>query len=317
MLQLNIITTKNDCYVSFPDVIPSYTSHVGMRFLFDGEKAEKSFHPSWLKIKKTPTKIELPQPPKKVNQRFELIDKDLASNKIPSVLKREEVAYYDEDELEWTWHEKYSTLESLYRYAEDEELQENEIVDFEIKECIEFDNIEEFKGFSYPTSPKSNVTDKNIKHQLIDEIVFPSIVLHERPCSISSVDAYNIIRQHVKNHIDGRYAKITSDYDFCFTVKKIIPLSAKEMYQVNVGKKKEKLETRYRDSREIQVFEMTNDKDNYKGYTAVKGFTGKNSKDLQKNIDTYLENLINEINSPLVDCKHCCGKGVVLNNNSK
>ncbi|MFK5882928.1 MAG: hypothetical protein QM489_01155 [Candidatus Izemoplasma sp.] len=40
------------------------------------------------------------------------------------------------------------------------------------------------------------------------------------PCEISSQDLYNIIRERVKQNINYENAAITSDYDFCFTVKR-------------------------------------------------------------------------------------------------
>ena len=83
---------------------------------------------------------------------------------------------------------------------------------------------------------------------------------------------------------------------------------------MNFGtKKKPKYETRYRKSREVEVFNMTSAKDKYNNYTIIKGFEGNSEEDLKNKIDTYLEELMAIINEPLHDCPHCKGMGVILN----
>ncbi len=146
----------------------------------------------------------------------------------------------------------------------------------------------------------------------VEGVVLPKVLRSEVPCSLSSVQVYGIVRKYIKENINGKYARITSDYDFCFTVQKVVPLNKPYTFQssFNSGTKrrpryamidvKEKLYT---------VFEMTNDKDNYKGYTPIGGISAESERDLNKQIDDYCSELIEAINAPLVECKHCGGYG--------
>lgn len=113
----------------------------------------------------------------------------------------------------------------------------------------------------------------------------------------------------MKANINGKYATITSDYDFCFTVKKVI-YHTPEKYTVNISKRKPKYETRYRRNREIVIFESAPKP--YNNYTVQKSISGENHKDLEMKVDKYLKDLIEEINKPLIECECCKGMGVIL-----
>ena len=125
---------------------------------------------------------------------------------------------------------------------------------------------------------------------------------------------YDITRQYIKENIDNSVAKITSDYDFCFAVKKIVKLLQPETitYQNIFGRtKKEREKIRYttKEYKEITIFEMTHKQENYKGYTAIEPMYANNEDELKQKIDTWLKELITAINEPLVQCTHCNGTG--------
>ena len=63
-------------------------------------------------------------------------------------------------------------------------------------------------------------------------MIIPDILIHNYPCEISSVDLYSVVRQYIKDNIDTKVAKITTDYNFCFEVKKLIPLHTPKDYIV-------------------------------------------------------------------------------------
>ncbi|MNW57759.1 hypothetical protein D3C74_355840 [compost metagenome] len=50
----------------------------------------------------------------------------------------------------------------------------------------------------------------------------------------------------------------------------------------------------------------------YQSYPTIHKFTGNNEEELNHNINTYLEELMKKINQPYVECEHCKGMGVVL-----
>jgi hypothetical protein len=58
----------------------------------------------------------------------------------------------------------------------------------------------------------------------LERMLTPEFALHERPCSITSKQTYDIVRYYVKENIDPKQAEVTSDYDFCFTVKKKVAI---------------------------------------------------------------------------------------------
>jgi hypothetical protein len=162
-------------------------------------------------------------------------------------------------------------------------------------------------------------TEYSIESKFIDRLTVHPILLPSLPCSLSVGQTYKIIREFVKSHIDLEWAKITSDYDFCFTVKKLIYLDEPENYSVDVAninnwgrrKRKPRLETRYRKYREMEIFQMAPSP--YQNYTVVKPFSGNNYEEMMKQINDFLSNLISEINAPLSDCPHCHGTGVITN----
>lgn len=155
-----------------------------------------------------------------------------------------------------------------------------------------------------------------VSYSDLEKMLTPEFLLHKRPCSLSSVQVYKIVRQYVKQHINYDVATITSDYDFCFTVKKrvkIKPIHKRTEIKKQNGrsyatpKYKETTETH----RLIQVFEMTNAKDRYNGYTVIDGFNADSLEDMQTQVKVYLETLMETINSPLKECPHCNGVGIV------
>ncbi len=285
---------------------------------FDRKELEKSLCEHWFIVYKRPSKVTRKVSQPDINCRYELIDKSMQTDKIPLVLKQEDVAVYVD--YEWLWKDDYSHLKSLYTLVSDKQPDKFEDVRFEFTVLLKVKDIPKAINFSYDVNKTRwnhdgliQLTEKDVDYQLIDRLIFPKPVLPQRPCAFSSSQTYGIVRQYVKQHINLNVAKITSDYDFCFTVKKIIPLAETEKFTVNVNlfsKRKSKYETRYRKTRFVECFEMTHEKEGYQNYTPIKGFQGKDHKDLKEKIDIYCKSLIEYINKPVEDCKHCNGLGV-------
>lgn len=135
-----------------------------------------------------------------------------------------------------------------------------------------------------------------------------------RPCELTSKQTYRIIRHHVKENINHNYGVITSDYDFCFTVMKRIPIKpyviSSEIKRDN-GKSYRPPRFKHHEKKynTWELFEMTNSEDRYKGYTVIPGFKGDSLADLYDNIKTFLDDLMNHINAPIIECEHCNGYG--------
>ncbi len=285
ILQLQVIKTKDHVYIS--DNVSSSSYHVTKipHLFFDGEKAENTYQQYWYKIKSIPAKVQEEVEGTKFNERYELKPEHKSIN-LPEVAQKEDF----ED------NGKYESVYGLYKYKYDMTDPTFEDVDFELHIVEELDHFEITKSEFYP------------KYSLLDRIQTPSVLLPTKPCKLSKEDSYKIIREYIKRNIDHEWAKITSDYDFCLTVSKLIKHEPIK-YLVDVGKRKSKWEERYRSQRTVPIYEATPSK--YQGYPDVIEFEGKNEEELKNNIKTYLENLMKEINEPWIDCKCCKGLGVV------
>lgn len=274
---------KGDSYYN------SYRSLKG--FFFDGELAKETYKGDWFQLGSIPKKITEKKPQRQINIRYELKEGFQVTDLTPETLTPQEI----EDEFEDVY--------GLYTRKYDLEEEGFEDIDFKLNIIAEIDGNFEIKRQDY-----------DLKHSLLDKITTHPVLLVNKPCELSKKQSYNIIREHIKQNIDPKYAEITSDYDFCLTVKKKIEIEP-EAYQVNLNagysRRKPKYETRFKRARAIEIYKTS--PEGYQGYPTIENFTGKNADDLKGNVDKFLEELMEKINEPLVECKCCKGLGVVLN----
>lgn len=318
MLNLTIIKTKNKIFVKGINCNLKY-------YIFDGKFAKKTFNSNWYEIEQIPKKIEYETQQEFINYRYELIDKSFASEKIPLILIKNDVANYDEEEGVWRFINKYKIYQSLYEEKYDIKEPELKEVEFKIDNIFEIDEIDDTekkyeiivkRGFE---EVKDTIDINDSEKQLLDKIIFPDLILSNKPCKFTSKQMYNIIRNYIKTNINHQYAIITSDYDFCFTVEKKIELFEPEEYTVDLNSlsmkktKIKKFEKRYRKFRKIEIFSMTHSEAKYNNYKIFPEFIANNHKELVKKVDEYLNEIITIINEPLVDCPYCKGEGVIIN----
>lgn len=294
-LKLVAIKTKSKVYISDNIKNESYFYTKLKSLLFDGNEVTETYDNNWFELKSIPSKIEKQRPKAQINRRYELKAGFPESELTPKI-----VPYEDFDDC-------YDDVRGLYTYKYDETEEGLEEIEFEINIIEEVDDNFEMKRLDY--QPIYNFLDRLVTHPKL---------LPLKPCKLSKQESYNIIRNHVKNNIDSRYAHITSDYDFCFTVKKKIELYQPRQYQVDINamhkRRKPKYETRYQRSRDVEIFEVAPKP--YNNYTVVTEFEGENYEDLVKNIEAYLDDLMKVINEPLVECECCKGTGVILDANN-
>jgi len=293
--------------------------------IINGEIPSKTFRADWFSVNEEPRKVEKTVRQPNINHRFELIDDSPWIGKVdlPKIIPKSEVME-ENNEGYCGWKEEFKHLQSLYEEKSDKQPDKIEPVEFEYETILEIPEIKIAEDFSYTVQDRkyesegtSQLKTQRIKHQIIDQIIFPSITLPNTSSKLTSEDSYKIIREHVKNNIDGRFARITNDYRFCFTVKKIILLTQdihvnREILTATGRSYKHK---KYREyfikSREVEIFAITYSPENYKGCKPIAGFEGKNHQDLKKNIDQYLNDLMARINEPLKDCPRCNGLGII------
>jgi hypothetical protein len=327
-MKIFAIESEKGFYISlYPNNEKNYYSALisGLdNFLFDGIQPEKTFHGAWLFIKNKPSKVTHMEAQKTINHRFKLIDESLASEKFPLELPKD-IETVDEDDY-IIWKEPYTNLRSLYKEIWDEQPKQEveDTFEFNIILKVNEENIVS-SNFSYEvqkTQYKSDgttfITNKDITHQELDKILFPSLLLNKTSCKFTSEQSYKIIREHVRNHIDPKVATISSDYDFCFTVQKRVPLAKPYTYQIDLNsfsqrKRKPKLVTREQKEKHIEIFEMTHSEAKYRGYTPIREFEASNEGELKEIIDQYLKDLMTYINEPMKECDVCLGCGHVFN----
>jgi len=313
MIKIIGVETNNGIYITSFATNPHYLYQSLQGYIVNGSKTNPSHEINWVITKNIPTKLQKHVRRPDINERWELKDESLKSDKMPLTLTKEQLSRQYEDES-YQYFGEFESVGLMYSFKSDKQDDALEDVEFEYEKVC---SIEEIKG-----GTQKYTTHGKIQHQLVDKMLYPSVVLSEKPCSFSPEATYKIIRSFIKNGINPKFAEITSDYDFCFTVKKKIELAEPESYSVDVNqslfsrrKRKAKYETRYRKSRNIPVFEMAPKP--YQSYTVINGFAGKNHTDLEEKVTAYCEELIKIINEPLDDCPICKGAGVTLNQGIK
>lgn len=266
---------------------------------------------------------------KKINIRWELVDKEDNEIGLPEVLSPEEVCeWWDEDDYEHCFgnQSKYFKYRSFYKRCYDYSEQEYKDVEFEVTNLGKILN-EEVENYSsekvklvIPSYDNKNPHPVDLAsvttYSELAQMLVPELAIHNQPCAISRDNTYKIIRNYILDNIDGKYARVTSNYDFCFTVKKIVKIKP---YEHKTEEKKlngksyarPRIKTQTITSKEIEIFEMCPSKQ-YQSYTPIEGFKGDNLQDLISNMESYLQDLMEYINLPLEECSCCNGVGYVL-----
>lgn len=301
-----------------------------------GAELEDTFTSGWKFIKgaETITSVESEAATEYINIRWELIDKEDNLLNLPEILTQEDVAEeWDDDDDVYDhifWEgSKYYKYRTFYKREHDVAPTKWKPVEFEVKvlgniSCKEVDNFSDMEivvgKTGYQSSkPNSDITQKLsslVTYSELENMLVPDLALHNRPCSVNADTTYKIIRNYIKDNIDGMYARVTSDYDFCFTVKKRIRVEP-YTYQTEVTKSNGRSYARPRfnthkvEFKEVAIFEMCPSKP-YSKYTPITGFKGENLADLAENIKLYLDELMQVINMPVHECSHCKGKGVFV-----
>lgn len=280
-----IIKTKKEIFISDNVQGKDYFNSEIPSLLFDDMKLVATYKKDWYKIGNIPKSVKKKSSDTYINSRYELKEGYPISELTPKVLQ-----YIDEDD----------DIRGLYTNKTDKIEGDWIEIDFEVDLLSEEDSF-------YVEKPKYQFTS-SIMSQIIDH---PAL-REERPSFISGKEFYKIIRSYIKTHLDGKYAKITSDYDFCLAVEKVIELTTPQSYKVDLGtKRRPKLETRFNKNKQVVIFKSS--PEGYNDYPTQNSISGKNYKDLEEKVNIYLTELITKINEPLKECTCCNGTGIIIN----
>jgi len=300
----------------------SYHEGKGVELRFAGERVRPTWSNDWFKVSQIGLPVTRTIAAKKQTTGYRLKDEFAPTEALPKEVDVDFFAYRDGEC-------KNPEIRGLYLPVEIELPETYEEVETEFTMIAEVEGELLEKSLNFPVYGKWasegknwKITNQAVKVSLIDEITLPKILQQEVPCELSSEDSYSIIRTYIKDNIDPKVAKISSDYDFCLSVEKRIPLSEKVEYRHDENawsgmfggrRKKPKFVTKYRTERTVKVYEtapLIKGKA-YDKYPATQPFRGINTEDLKQNIDIFLEALMEEINRPLKDCPTCKGQGIL------
>ena len=236
-------------------------------------------------------KVERESSPTYVTIGYNLKVVELTSDKIPLYLKQEEVQPYMAEDgcTRWTNYEEIRGL-----YTVDSVQKEGGLTPVEYQlvclGTLQIDNIE---------SPATmTIMVKSPKYY----------IEHSKSCDLSELVTYSDL-------------EITSDYDFCFTVKRKLyhpPVEIKTEIKKQNGRSyaTPKFNTRTKAYDSVQIFEMTwagyRGNGGYEGYTCIPALEGSSLKDISERLKYYLETLMEEINKELDKCSCCKGHGYIV-----
>ena len=264
---------------------------------------------------------------------WKLKNPDIASEKIPLTLTTEELkkTWDTEDDAE-SFSGLYASIASLYEPELIVLPEEIEPIEVELVKLRDL----EVENYNTPTAMKFKYRDGNYNEPVregdlsavavfsdIERMLTPEFLLHTRPCSLTSQQVYKIVRAHIQNNIDGKVARITSNYDFCFEVQRVVQHKPVEIKREKLtaslkSYRPPRFTTSVSTNKLVKLFSMTwagADKGNkgYGDYPIIDGWKADSLQELYDNMQQYLSDLMQEINKPVVECEHCSGTGQVVN----
>lgn len=315
-IKMMLIRTNNGCFISDCYATSGYDFNYHhskiSELLFDGCLPISTYAPHWLYINQYPNKIQRRCQGKIINERYEMRDKELATEKMPEVVTYKDAGNYSEE-----------IIDNLYSYKYDREPDYLEDIECDIEEILSIDNFTLPPQIHYDAIRKCDykdavytVTNVDIEHQLIDKIIYPPMMLHNSPCKFSSKQMYDITRQYILTNINKEVATVSSNYDFCFRVEKIIPLLEPETitYQnifARTKRERNKIHTKIKSFNNVKIFEMTHDRENYRGYPVIPEMYARSEEELKQKVDSWLDGVMSIINKPLCTCPQCKGTGFI------
>lgn len=290
-----IFIAKPDCaYVAIEDMHSTYADREIAEMLFDGEQAKKTHKSGWWRVERVPEKVERIERLHDTVVGFRLRDGISPSELLPENVVPD---YFDETDDGENPNDIYRALyDAIVEHSPDT------IVPVECEKAVIAERSADWELLE---------TWTGVKHGIVDQIETHPALLQDKPCSLSRKDSYDIIREHVKRHIDRDFARVSSDYDFCLVVRKHVETEPTPYERcINPNARKPKYKTDYRSHREVIVLAIAPKP--YEKCEVVEPFMGENHKDLKEKIESYLTNLMAEINRPVKDCQHCKGAGVIF-----
>lgn len=298
-------------------------------YLYNGSLPKDTNHKDWILVDgDVLSSVKEKVMGSRVNYKYQIKDPNDISEKCPEFLTRDQVGYEVDDDYDSYWNNQdFKKYRTWYKEIYDTTKDSWEDAEFEVKDLgeIEISSLSSPLNITYKVQrtnyPHEGTADLDLsqiaRYYDLDKMLVPEFAIQERPCNLSSTQTYNIIREYIKDNIDPKNATVTSDYNFCFTVKKKIKVKPWiKSYEIKKKNGRSYAKPRITKTpveyKTGQIFEMTHTKDNHKGYTPVVGFKGETLQELADNIKLFLDELMYYINTEVTECEHCCGTGNII-----
>lgn len=162
---------------------------------------------------------------------------------------------------------------------------------------------------------EENLLANIVSYDDLEQILVPEFLLHTRPCSLTSQQVYSIVRHHIRTNINNNHARIISDYDFCFSVKKVVKTPSYMSTESFLKGRHWKTRSVKKTEKLIDLFSMTyygyKGTGGYEGHPCISGWTANSLEEMAQQVREYLDRLMDVINKPAEECSCCKGTGVV------
>lgn len=311
-----------------------YSSTIGSSsFKINGEEPKlfnqtKNF--SWYIAQQGIQKVEKKVLTSKVHSGWKLLEKFKSSVNFPQELTLEQLKDHWDDDDGVAFIGEFAQAGTLYEKTYTEIPEYWVEVSFETQVLYTLD----IQGVSKPVEMKVQQVEKlnykDTKRELnlkdiacwsdVEVLLTPDFLLHERPCELSSQQMYKIVRQHILDNLSPQF-RVTSNYDFCFDVKKVVqikPFSVREEKLTPRGNsyKPPKYGHSTKQEKLVECFRMTwagyKGTGGYEGYPCIPALKGDNLQDLADNLKAYLDDLIVTLQTPVKECDCCNGTGHIV-----
>lgn len=318
MIKILAYKTNIGLFVKQSSFPYSYNGGVNIKInniLLDEYREENGYR--FLKGVSNITSLQFKVPKKVTLIGYELKMPTLACEEIPLTLSKEDVSV--DDEGDWTAYSAYAPLYKRVESTSEESWKDEEFEVDVVRELV----IENYNKPADMQIVGYNSYDKPFNYNLstivsfseLEKLLTPEFLLHTRPCTINPENMYKIVRQYVRENIDGRFAEITSNYDFCMTVKrnlKVKPYIIKNEILKASGRRYSvpKFTTREISIEKEEIFNLAPKA--YQQYNVASGWSAESFQDMKDQIKVYLDNLMENINKEACECSVCNGFGVVF-----
>ncbi len=290
--------------------IKDYLKYPRSNLLFDNAPSTQSRCADWRTLPRVPGTIHYLKQPAPKGYYLSLVVPNLVPN-APSIIRGEPWGHFD-DENDFLWNEPHRGMSRLYERKVELSEEVAEYIPFEVICLGKLEENIATGNLSFAINENRHISD--VEHQIIDKLYFQPPQLSMQPCHLTSQQMLAIIKHHIKENIQPKYARITYDYEAHFVVAKFIQLASPYSKVFDrpgrTSRCKRIKETKMVSQKEFEILNLKPNSNNPD--EKAPEMVANSHQELKEKVDNYLKDLMEMINSPLEECPHCQGRGVIV-----